>query len=376
MPVLLVLLLILAFPSLSYNASPEEELQKIQEKMQEQKKKIGEAQERESSVLSEIQNVNLKLGRIEEDLRKYRKSLQQTESSISAVNGDIEKTKGNLEHQKEWLNRKLRTMHRLGYAGDVVPLLMSASDMAQLMRIWKYLESITLYEHRLMGGYHENLVSLDERSTKLRALRAELKTTSDRIRGKELELAEKKRQKEVILSSVKNEKAAHQKMLSELKNASQRLMDLIKESSKTDTYAGKGFSQLKGKLFWPAEGKVAIPYGSQKDPQFDTVVFRNGIHIQTDAKADARSIYEGKVLFAEWFKGFGQLVIINHGDGYHSLYGNLSEIFSHAGDIIKENQVLGKVGTSGLLNTYGLYFEIRYKGKPLNPTQWLKNKRR
>jgi septal ring factor EnvC (AmiA/AmiB activator) len=128
-------------------------------------------------------------------------------------------------------------------------------------------------------------------------------------------------------------------------------------------------------LPWPVNGKVAIPYGSQKDPQFDTPVFRNGVHIRTDSAADATSVHSGKVIFAEWFKGFGQLVIVNHGGGYHSLYGNLSEIFSHVGDIIRENQVIGKVGTSGILNAPGLYFEIRYKGKPLDPTQWLKRKR-
>jgi septal ring factor EnvC (AmiA/AmiB activator) len=81
------------------------------------------------------------------------------------------------------------------------------------------------------------------------------------------------------------------------------------------------------------------------------------------------------VIFAEWFKGFGQLVIVNHGSGYHTLYGNLSEIFSKVGDIIKEKHVIGRVGTSGMLNAPGIYFEIRYKGKPLDPTQWLKKKR-
>jgi septal ring factor EnvC (AmiA/AmiB activator) len=82
------------------------------------------------------------------------------------------------------------------------------------------------------------------------------------------------------------------------------------------------------------------------------------------------------VIFAEWFKGFGQLIIINHGSGYHTLYGNLSELFSKVGDIIRENQVIGKVGTSGVINAPGIYFEIRYKGKPLDPSQWLKKGKR
>jgi septal ring factor EnvC (AmiA/AmiB activator) len=107
-----------------------------------------------------------------------------------------------------------------------------------------------------------------------------------------------------------------------------KLLDIIRESSKRDDYSAKGFGRLKGSLPWPSEGRIAIPYGSQKDPQFDTPVFRNGIHIQTDASADARSIFTGKVIFAEWFKGFGQLVIVNHGSVPYALRQSFRDFFS------------------------------------------------
>ena len=372
----LALVFLLLFPSVSNTATPQEEFKKIQERIQEQKNKLAETLLRESSVLNELDNVNVKLSKVETDLRKYRKILRQTEAEIETVNREIAATRESLEKQKDWLARKLRIMQRYGYAGDMVMILMSAEDISQTMRVWKYLENLTRYEHDILASYRANLKVLDEKSEKLRLLKAELAINAEKIQAKESEMGDRKREKELILSSVRNERASHQKMLAELKEAAQRLLDIIRESSKTDTYEAKGFSHLKGTLSWPSEGKVAIPYGSQKDPQFDTPVFRNGVHIQTDASADARSVYAGKVIFAEWFKGFGQLVIVNHGSGYHTLYGNLSEIFSRVGDIIKEKQVIGKVGTSGILNAPGLYFEIRYKGKPLDPIQWLKKKKR
>jgi len=376
MPVALALVLLLLFPSVSYTANPQDEFKKIQERIQEQKKKLAETLLRESSVLSELDNVNVKLSKAETDLRKYRKILGQTEAEIESVNREIAAVRESLGKQKDWLARKLRIMQRYGYAGDMVTILMSADDISQTMRVWKYLENLTRYEHNLLASYRANLRALDEKSEKLRLLRAELAKNAEKVEAKESEMGETKKEKELILSSVRNERASHQKMLSELKEAAQRLLDLIRESSKTDTYDAKGFGRRKGSLPWPSEGKVAIPYGSQKDPQFDTPVFRNGVHIRTDSSADARAVYTGKVIFAEWFKGFGQLVIVNHGSGYHTLYGNLSEIFSRVGDIIKENQVIGKVGTSGILNAPGLYFEIRYNGKPLDPIQWLKKKKR
>ncbi|MBI5846474.1 MAG: peptidoglycan DD-metalloendopeptidase family protein [Nitrospirae bacterium] len=371
-----LLILALACPSISLAAPTELEYKKIQEKIDEEKKKLTAAQEREASVLNELDEVNKRLSIAETDLRKYRSNLRQTETTIGGIAIEMEKIKRSLERQKNWIRRKLRAMNRLGYGGDVLTQVLSAGDMAQLMRTWKYLEHVTLYENRILKTYRDNLQKLDAEQKKLEGLKIEFKTRQDKVRSKEAELAEKKKEKETILYSVRTEKATRQKMISELKEASRRMLDIIRESTKTDNYEGKGFTQLKGKLLWPADGKIAIPYGSHKDPQFDTPVFRNGVHIQTDSSGDARAVYGGKVIFAEWFKGFGQLVIINHGSGYHTLYGNLSEIFSKVGDIIKENQVIGKVGTSGVLNAQGIYFEIRYKGKPLDPAQWLKKKKR
>jgi len=370
------LILALLFPSISLGAPSEQEYKKIQERLDEEKRKLNAAQEREASVLNELDDVNKRLYSTETDLRKYRSNLKQTEAAISSLAFEMEKIKRSLERQKNWVRRKLRAMNRLGYGGDVLTQILSAEDMAQLMRTWKYLEHVTLYEQKILKTFNENLQKLDMEQKKLEGLRLEYKARQDKVKSKEAELAGKKKEKETILYSVRTEKATRLKMISELKEASRRMLEIIRESTKTDDYEGKGFTQLKGKLLWPAEGRVAIPYGSQKDPQFDTPVFRNGIHIQTDAPVDARAVYGGKVIFAEWFKGFGQLIIINHGSGYHTLYGNLAEIFSKVGDIIKENQVIGKVGTSGVLNAQGLYFEIRYKGKPLDPAQWLKKKKR
>jgi septal ring factor EnvC (AmiA/AmiB activator) len=365
-------LFLIVFPAVTHGATPQDEYRKIQEKMLEQKKKLTETQQKESSVLNEIENVNARLSRVEAELGKYRRNLGQTENDIAAVNTEIARTRVKLQTEKEWLKRKLRMMNRLGYSGDVVTLLLTAEDVPQMMRMWKYLEDVAAYEHTMMTGYDNDLKRLDEDSKKLQSLQAALRRNTEKVRTKEDELAEHRKSKETILASVRNEKAAHQKMLKELRDASNRLLEIIRKSARTDTYTATGFSKLKGRLPWPVPGRIAVPYGPQRDPQFDTPVFRNGIQIKTDSNADARAVFGGKVIFAQWFKGFGQLVIVNHGSGYHSLYGNLSEIFSHVGDIIKGNQVIGKVGTSGMLNAPGLYFEIRYKGKPLDPTQWLR----
>ncbi len=363
----------LLFVIYCFAANPQAEYKKIKKEIKEQKEKIEKVERRERSILAELEKIGKDLSTVEADLRKYRRRLKNTELQIAKVEADISLNRGTIERQREWIKRKLRAMQKNRYPGDFLLLLSGTDDFSQLMKSWKNLEYIALYENRILNGYKENLKGLQDKEKQLKVLRSELVKNTEKVRVKETELTGKKQNKVELLASVRKEKSSYEKMLKELKEASRRLYEIIQRSDK-DTYRAKGFSGMRGKLPWPVNGKVAIPYGSSRDPQFNTPVFRSGIFIQTGDDSSAKAVHAGKVVFAEWFKGYGQLMIVNHGNGYHTLYGSLSEIFSKVGDIINSGQVIGRVGDSGVLNAPGLYFEVRYKGKPLDPLQWLKRR--
>jgi septal ring factor EnvC (AmiA/AmiB activator) len=373
---LCVLLFVLCFliSDFCFADTPQEEYKKMQREIKEHKEKLEKAKKREHSILSDLEKANRELSDVEAEFRKYRGRLKNTESEISKVEAEISQSRGSIEKQKEWIKRKLRAMQKSSYPSDMVLLLSSTDDIPLLMRSWKSLEDISLYEKKLLNIYWETLKDLNVKERQLMTLKTELIKNEEKVRSKEKDLAQKKKEKEELLASVRKEKFSYEKMLKELKETSKRLLEIIRKSEKAETYFAKGFPGLKGRLPWPVEGMVAIPYGSQRDPQFNTPMFRSGIFIQTSENLYARAVYTGKVVFAEWFKGYGQLMIVNHGDGYHTLYGSLSEIFSKVGDIINKGQVIGRVGDSGIMNASGLYFELRYKGKPLDPLQWLKKK--
>jgi septal ring factor EnvC (AmiA/AmiB activator) len=341
--------------------------------MEAHRKKLEEAKRREHSVLEEIDTANRGLDTIRAELRKQRARLQKAESEIRAVEAEISANREYLGKQRAWMKRKLQAMQRYGQSYELFVLITTTDDMAQIMRRWKYLEIIALYERKAIDDYLDVLKKLEEKEKQLENLRADLKGSEDRIRLTEKTLAEKKTDREHLLTSVRSEKSAHEKMLRELEEAARRLYEVIKKLEEKETYEARGFSALKGKLSWPVGGKVAIPYGSQKDPRFNTPVFRNGIYIKADDDS-IKAVHEGKVVFADWFKGYGNLLIINHGEGYHTLYANLSEIFFKVGDIIKVREVVGRAGESAILSAPSLYFEIRYKGKPLDPVQWLRKR--
>jgi septal ring factor EnvC (AmiA/AmiB activator) len=368
----LILSLCLACPVAA--AKPQDEYRDIQKRIKEQKKKLDRAKKRESSVFTDLDRINRELNIAESRLRKYKTELKNTEDDVARVEAEISENKKTIEKYREWIRRKLRVLHKHGQAPDMVMLFLSSDDISKLLRSGKALQQVTMYENKVLNTLKESLEELRMREKRLTELRARLMKQRAQVRAEEEALAANKKEKEMLLVSIKQEKSSYGKMLEELKSASQRILKIIREAEEREKFTAEGFSKLKGKLPWPLEGRVAIPYGSQRDPRFNTPIFRSGAYFQSAQDTFARAVYSGKVVFAEWFKGYGQLVIINHGEGYHTLYGSLSEIFANVGDIIKENQVIGRIGDSGVLNAPSLYFELRYKGKPLDPLQWLKRK--
>jgi septal ring factor EnvC (AmiA/AmiB activator) len=136
---------------------------------------------------------------------------------------------------------------------------------------------------------------------------------------------------------------------------------------------GKGFKSLKGRLPWPVQGGILIQNSNQKESDEITPIRDEGIKIEASAGSKAKSVAGGRVVYADSFKGLGMLVIIDHGSGYHSLYGNLQNFSIRTGDLLVEGMDIGTISKSEDAETPSLYFEIRYKGKPINPLNWLKN---
>lgn len=350
-----------------------EQYRQIQEKIKQHKRKLARVKEIEGLTLEDLDRTNRQLNAVESDLRRYTRKLRDTGQQVRGVEADISALQKKLDRRRQWMKRRLRYMYMHGQAEDAVVVLATSESFSQFLRRWRYMEAMASYERKVVEDYKGDLADFRRKQDELEGLRARLKKERDRVEKTMESLELKKRQKAVILASVRREKAANEKMLHDLKAASADLLKIIRESERT-RYLGTGFRRLKGSLPWPVDGRVAIPYGTQKDLRFNTPIFRNGIYIEAPEGSVARAVHGGKVVFAEWFKGYGDLVIVNHGGGYHSLYANLSEIFLKAGDIIDTNTEVGRVGDSSTFNKSALYFEIRYKGKPLDPAQWLKRR--
>ncbi len=366
-----------------------DEYKQIQRDISTHKKKLESAKRVEKSVLEELRKTNAELNEIEDQLTAQRAKIKKIQGNISALQVDINNNKESLQKQGNLLKKRLRVLQRISRENDALLIMIGGEDISQTLRTLRYISDISTYDYKLINKYKEAVRVLSAKQTGLKKLSAELKSEEEKLTKLEWSLKEKRKERESLLVSVRKEKKSYEKMIKELQEASSRLLRIIQKSERQERELRKkrqakpgikeeepaedsGFARLKGRLPWPVNGTVAIQYGTQIDPLFNLPVFRSGIHIKTSPSSNVKTVHDGKVVFADDFKGYGQLVIISHGAGYHTLYGNLSKIFLKNGVIIKEHTAIGEVGESNTLGTSGLYFELRYRGKPLDPQQWLK----
>lgn len=369
--------------------SPREEYKKVQRDIRKQKKKLAAATKTEKSVITDLRKVDSQLNDLEDQMTATRKQIARIKGNIASLEAEIVVNSKSLESQKVRLRKRLRTLQRINTEKEVILMLISDEDPSTILRISRSLSDISNRYNESIKNYRAELWRLGDKKKKLDTLVDNLKSEERSLARLEEAAKAKKKEKEALLASVRKDKETYQRMIEELKEDSDRLSKIIRESEKKEKSARKkgtkgtqraaeelpadsAFTRMKGQLSWPVRGKLAIRYGSQVDPLFNLPVFRSGIHIKTAAGSSVTTVAEGKVVYAAEFKGYGKLVVVSHGGNYHTLYGNLAKIFLENGAIIKENESIGEVGESTALGTSGLYFEIRYKGKPLDPQQWLR----
>ncbi len=386
----LVFSMIACSSSTANAASAREDYNKIQRDIRNQKKKLAEATKTEQSVISELRRIESQLSDLNDQMNATKSQINAIKANIGSLETDIAANSRSIESQRARLRMRLRTLRRISAEKEVILMLISGDDPSTILRISRSLSDISNRYNESIKNYHDALGRLNAKKRKLNEFVNNLKAEESELARLEDAANAKKNEKETLLAGVRKEKDTYQRMIQELKDDAERLSRIIKESEKHEktTVRKKGpkgsqsvreelpaespFTHMKGYLPWPVMGKIAINYGTQVDPLFNLPVFRSGIHIRTEAGIPVSAVYEGKVVYASDLKGYGKLVVVSHGGSYHTLYGNLSKIFLENGAIIKEGEVIGEVGESTALGTSGLYFEIRYKGKPLDPQQWLR----
>jgi septal ring factor EnvC (AmiA/AmiB activator) len=368
----------------------ERSLQQKQRQLKEEKARAAEARKREAGILAEIETLDKRLGDKRRQVATLDGRIRKSERELGDLQGEIGRLESRRTGQEEALGRRLRALYRIQSQGGALPLILSGQDpLTQAVQL-RHLTTMTAVDARAIREYRVTSEGLADRRAKVDVARKELallRNEADQERAAADQDASRRR---VLLAKVRDERAYHDRMVGELSEATRRMEAFLRElqarqrrvvkatpttperskPSPGDPTAGLG--SLKGRLVWPADGKVVGEFGPQVHPKFGTRTFRSGIEIDVPEGTSIGAVHPGHVVFTGWFRGYGNLIIVDHGGESYTLYGHAAEIRVSEGDDVRQGQSLGTVGDTGSPSGARLYFEVRHMGKAVDPLGWLR----
>jgi septal ring factor EnvC (AmiA/AmiB activator) len=355
----------------------EKRLSKLNEDIKAIQSRIYEEGKKESTVLSALQKISLNKQLIKSELARYTVQQEKMTKELASLKDTMAELKAKLGEEQESVEKTLVTLYKFGRF-SFPQFLLQSENIETVFSESKHLTLLARYQERVISDYLSNLRELGGAGRALEAKKKEIAESIGAAGRKRKELEEQEQKNQSLVDQIRRSKDVYQKTLDELNTSAEQLQGLMKKFINQEFTLPLPFVPLyekKGKLPWPIQGNIITRFGLQTNPHFNTTTLNNGIEV-TPAKDRLfiAAIHPGKVAFADYFQGYGNLIIIDHGMTYYSLYGHCSEFLAHKGDLVKAEQPIAKVGDSGSLNGTCLYFEIRWKTKPLDPLQWLQRR--
>ena len=342
------------------------------------KSRIETVQTRIRSAQNEVENMLIELRRYETSAAEVNAALGLIDSDIDAgqerlalLNGELDQLGEDLRREKEFLSEQVRAMHRTG-RNDYLKLLLNQEDPARFGRTLGYHD----YYNRART---DRIAAIGHSQERIRALRETIRVETEGLvslrSGKEAKLAElteHRKARQQLLVRSRRFIDDQDRQLQVLLDTERELETLINRLSRREDVFDREapFASLKGTLRWPVHGKIINRYGELKK---GGKLKSRGITFASAAGTEVHAISSGTVVYADWFRNLGLLLILDHGDGYMSLYGYNEVLLKQTGDRVGRNNPIARAGDTGGQPRPGLYFEIRRGGDPLNPSLWCRS---
>ncbi len=355
----------------------EQRLSRINGQIKDLKARIEAESRKESSVLSSLTRVNLSKSLVQKELAAQNVELERARAGLAAIQADIRAIRSNLDRERESIEKTLVTLYKFGRL-DFFQFLLQARDIETYAAESKHLAILARHQEDIVSEF---LRTLEEQRAAEAALDSRQRDLAEMVRAanlKKQELETEARKYAALVRETRKNKETFKQTLDELAASAGQLQTMMSKIIAQEWVLPAAFVPLyerKGRLPWPLEGKVITSFGFERHPDFRTVVMNKGVEISPGQdKSLILSVHTGKVVYADYFQGYGNLLIVDHGMTYYSLYGHCSEFLVAVGDMVRAGQPVAMVGDTGSLKGECLYFELRYKTKALDPLQWLKRR--
>ncbi|MFW3898299.1 murein hydrolase activator EnvC family protein [Pseudomonas putida] len=408
-------------------AQTQQQLDATRQDIAELKKKLGALQEEKSGVQKDLRSTETDIGKLEKQVEELQKELKKTEGELERLDTEKKTLQSARTEQQRLIAIQARSAYQNNGREEYLKLLLNQQNPEKFARTLTYYDYLSKARLEQLRSFNETLRQLAnvekdiaqqqaqllvqqgtldaqrqdlektraERQEILARLNSNLKTNDQKLAAREQEQAELgkvlKTIEETLARQAREAEEARQRALAEQEAEKKRQREAAlaaRESSRNTqddepkkplrtpgplvssdgAVYGGAFSAARGKLPWPVNGRLLARFGESRGD--DARAKWDGVMISASAGSQVHAVHGGRVVFADWLRGAGLLVILDHGNGYLSLYGHNQTLLKGAGDIVKAGEAISTVGNSGGQSTPALYFAIRQQGQPTDPTQW------
>jgi len=352
-------------------------LEQLKDKIEEKRKRAEEAEKKRESVFQGIQSLDERLVRTRQEHQEINKKLRKKDREIETITEQLRIVRGGIQERREAILARLRVQYMEGRGGALKTLLASDS-YGDVQRRMQYLSAVSQKDFELLGSFRADVASMEQIERQRAEARAGMMIYKESTEKKLADIRGLQKEKKVYLTKITQEKESFSRAAEELERSAARVDSLLHELETrrraramrppTAPMVPRG---TKGALPWPADGQVVSFFGRQKHPTFNTYVQRKGIEIRTTEGSFIHSVMPGTVVYADWLKGYGLVIIVDHTNGLFSLYAHAAKILAKVGEQVPQGHPIGETGDTGMIGENTLYFELREGTEAVDPLQWL-----
>jgi len=359
-----------------------EELESLRQELDQRHEKSKELKGKEKNLLGQLRETEKNLQLTVRYLNALEKRERAVQGDLGDATSELARTAVQLDTERSRLAWRLREIYKRGRSWELEHLL-SARSFGEMVARTYYLAQIAKDDRSRMLLTQARRVEVQDTKTRLEARKRELDRLQAETTREKRSLANLTSDRRQLLQRIRSDSKSNEQAAHELERARKRILGLIEALEKRRLARERGapsgempllgdFGKNRGRLPWPATGRLARGFGQQTNPRFGTNTFNSGIDIAALFGTPIQAVSKGRVEYVNWLEGYGKCVILNHGSGYYTLYAHASEITVQVGNDVAAGQTIGRVGDTGSTSGTVLHFEIRRGKEALNPLEWFR----
>jgi septal ring factor EnvC (AmiA/AmiB activator) len=355
----------------SADEQQEQELDNLKRSISSLEKTLEDRGKERNSLQSELKKVELEASKINSNMRRLRSKINKLEDQLKDLSSQERDLQLGIRGQSAAIVEQIAAAYKLGNQ-EPLKLLLNQEDPQKIARVFKYYDYFLQARSEKIKRYKKDVGELEAVIADIKNQKQRLTQSRAELESDKTKLARQAKKRKKTLSNLQSSLRTDKKKLSKLnkeRGKLEELLDAVKRAAAELPLPSnyESFVSRKGQLSWPLKGRVAHSFGSRRSGELRW----EGWLIGAEAGDEVKAVHQGRVVFSNYLRGFGLLVIVDHSDGFLTLYAHNQELLKDIGDWVQSNEILSRAGDTGGLDKPALYFEIRKNGNPADPKSWL-----